>query len=195
MSKNHPRWGSLLYHADYDFISFGVLFSNFLIVEAFYHSTQAIEKYLKVLALTIYDPDEKRTEDEWKKFLKGFGHYLERLGKYCSNQYPFYKQKDLTNNLKRFSEFDQATRYPWVERNLGNGFSGSDAGIVFELVKQLRNDIPIQTDDYPLGILLRGYHHHDIQRKFLKGLITLNTRKAALKLTEIFPNVYDLIRK
>ncbi len=193
--KSHPRWGSLLYHADYDFISCGVLFLNFLMVEGFYHSTQAIEKYLKVLAITIYDSNEKKSKDEWNKFLKKFSHNLKELGDYCSQKYPFYKQKDIINYLKRFSEFDQATRYPWIERNLGNGFSGDDVNVVFKLVKQLRNDIPIQTDDYPLGILIRGYHHHDENKKKLENIIFLEHKKVVSKLTEIFPNICDLIRK
>jgi len=193
MSEMKPRWGSLLYHADYDFIVFGVLLSKCLLTEAFYHSTQAVEKYLKVLALDIYDHDEAESIEEWEKFLKKHGHNLDKLGMYCSSKHSYYKESLVIENLKKFTLFDQSTRYPWVQNEPVNGFCGSDASVFYELVQHLRNDIPIQTDDYPLGLLLRGYHHKT-NKPVRETPIYLEHRKAAMELKANFPNVNELIR-
>jgi hypothetical protein len=48
------------------------------------------------------------------------------------------------------------TRYPWVEQKHGNGFTDADVPLFWDLVFHLRTDIPIKTDDYMLGMLLRG---------------------------------------
>jgi hypothetical protein len=42
---------------------------------------------------------------------------------------------------------------------LGNGFGGDDRLLICELLIQLRSEIPIAVDDYPLGIFVRGHHY------------------------------------
>jgi hypothetical protein len=51
-----PIWGSFILYADYDVLAFALLFQGGLHVASYYHATQAIEKYLKALALSIVDP-------------------------------------------------------------------------------------------------------------------------------------------
>jgi len=194
MKQHPPRWGNLVFHADHDFIAFGVLFVNGLFVESFYHGVQSIEKYLKALALTIYDPSEVKTNEEWVSWLRNFSHDLEKLGNYCGQTYPYYIQKQTNSTLKRLSEFDQATRYPWVERSLGNGFSGADLPIFFAIIKNLRNNLPIKEDDYPLGIAVRGHHqfHPNVKIDNYFSKLLINTAK---KIRTIFPGINDLVRK
>jgi hypothetical protein len=57
MPRHAPLWGSFLFHADFDVMAFGWLLSGKLTDQALYHAIQAIEKYLKTLALTIVDPE------------------------------------------------------------------------------------------------------------------------------------------
>ena len=50
-----PLLGNFVAHADEDMLAFGLLASADLYPQAFYHGTQAIEKYLKALCLSIID--------------------------------------------------------------------------------------------------------------------------------------------
>lgn len=47
-----PLWGNFVAYADEDLLAFGLLMQANLRSLAFYHSTQAIEKYLKSLTLS-----------------------------------------------------------------------------------------------------------------------------------------------
>jgi HEPN domain-containing protein len=116
-------------------------------------STQAVEKYLKALVLSVLDPDGL-TETVLNNS-KLWTHDLNDLAEMCAGRFPFYVQPDILARLKRFSEFDQAARYPWAEQKLGKGFISSDVPLLCDLVRHLRTDIPIKVDDY---ILVHSRH-------------------------------------
>jgi hypothetical protein len=87
---------------------------------------------------------------------------------------PFYGQRRITSKLEQFSEFDQCARYPWVEQKYSNGFdSGEFLPVFWELTKQLRNDIPMPVDNYPLGLGIRGGFYreptHEVNEYLLLG--------------------------
>ncbi len=151
-----PLWGNFVSYADEDILSIGMLCGGGLYLPAFYHATQAVEKYLKALILSIIDPNETELILEKYKFLKT--HNLLKLASRCESRYMYYADQKTIGNLIKFSEYDQATRYPWVKRQHGNGFSSSDFAIFEEILIELRSDIPIDIDDYKLGIAVRGYH-------------------------------------
>jgi len=193
MKQRPPRWGNLVYHADNDFLAFGILIDAGLFVEGFYHGVQSIEKYLKAVALSIYDPTESKSNEEWVKWLKEFSHKVENLGNYCGFKYPYFIESQINISLKRFSEFDQATRYPWVERTLGNGFSGADIPIFFDIIKNARNSLPILIDDYPLGIYVRGHHYENVNL-VVKGPVADILKISVKKIKRIFPDLDKLVR-
>ena len=151
-------WGSFVYYADYDVLAFAWLYQGGLLVSAYYHATQAIEKYLKVLALSIIDPLGKtHPYPANRRWLQD--HDLARIANRCMKHFPYYGTTQVQAILKRFSEFDQLARYPWVQQDLGNGFTGADVPVICELLLHLRSDIPLVKDDYPLGMFIRGHHH------------------------------------
>ena len=158
---------------------------------AFYHATQAIEKYFKALILSILDPDGVILTPEKKKWLQI--HDLEELASHCSGRYPYYNEKTVLENLKRFSEYDQVTRYPWVKRKHGNGFSGKDFGIFEDILLHLRNDIPIHKDDYKLGMAVRGFHHHAPDHK-VNSPFDKQEKMAVACLRKIFPKLNSFVR-
>jgi len=154
-----PIWGSFVYHADQDVLAFSLLFQGGLHVQSYYHATQALEKYLKGLALSIVDPvGRTHPYPKHKRWLQD--HDLARLAERCSKQFPYYGVPEVQAALKRFSEFDQLARYPWVKQKLGNGFTSADVPLICDLWIHLRTDIPIVIDDYPLGMIVRGHHHN-----------------------------------
>jgi hypothetical protein len=193
MKQHPPRWGNLVGHGDHDFIAFGLLIDAGLFVEGFYHGVQSIEKYLKALALTIYDPSQLKSNEEWVKWLKKYSHNLEKLGNFCGSKFPYFTETKINDSLKRFSEFDQATRYPWVEKTLGNGFSGRDIPIFFDIIKNARNSLPIIIDDYPLGIYVRGHHYENVNYK-INGPIADPIINSVKKIRRIFPEIDKLVR-
>ena len=193
MEQRPPRWGSLVYHADHDFIAFGILIVGGLFVEGFYHGVQSIEKYLKALALTIYDPSQLKSNEECINWLRKYSHNLEKLGNYCSSNFLYFSKPKTNETLKRFSEFDKATRYPWVERTLGNGFSGSDIPVFFDIIKNARNSLPISIDDYPLGIYVRGHHYENVNYK-IDDPLSQPIINSVKKIKRIFPEIEKLVR-
>jgi len=156
---NPPIWGNFVYYADYDVLAFASLFQGGLRVAAYYHAIQALEKYFKALALSIIDP-EGRTHPYPKDKHRLNDHNLARLAERCVAKFPYYGTPEVQLTLKRFSEFDQSTRYPWVERALDNGFTSADVPVICDLLLHLRTDIPLLIDDYPLGMSVRGHRHH-----------------------------------
>ena len=86
---------------------------------SFYHATQALEKYLKALALSIRDPagitETALNNHRWIR-----EHRLHEWARRCETHFPFYAQPEIQARFKRFSEFDQAARYPWAQQKLGN---------------------------------------------------------------------------
>jgi HEPN domain-containing protein len=157
MSVRAPLWGSFVGFADLDLLSFAWLYHGGLRVPAYYHATQAIEKYLKALTLSMLDPDGETKTALNNRWL--LTHNLAALAERCADRFPFYGQSEILARLRRFSEFDQVARYPWVEQEHGNGFTSSDVPLLWELVRHLRTDLPIKVDDYILGVLVRGHHH------------------------------------
>jgi hypothetical protein len=184
------HWGSFLAHADEDLLSFAWLFTGGLHVHSYYHGGQAIEKYLKALALSLSDPDGKKQMAVNASWLRT--HDLKKMAQRCAKQFPYYGTSDTTKKLALFTEFDQATRYPWVSRTHGNGFNSADVPAMWDLIRHLRTDIPIKTDDYLLGMVVRG-HHQGRPDTVSQGI---NRRYALPKaaVEGMFPDVSSIVR-
>ena len=190
-SRVHPPlWGNFIAHADEDLLAFGLLIRGGLYTLAFYHGVQAIEKYFKALVLSILDPAGTKETPLTQKWLRT--HDLGELADRCKDAFPFYGESDVLNNLKRFTEFHQPTRYPWVERVLGNGFCSDDISIIGDLCKQLRRDLPITRDDYKLGMEVRGYFHGDRSRRDQSWEHYSHEAVAALR--SVLPSLNEFVR-
>lgn len=191
MSKRAPLWGNFVYYADHDMLAFCLLAWGGLYLQAFYHGTQAIEKYLKALCLSIIDPlgtTDTPTTQPWIRT-----HDLVKLARRCEQKFPYYGQPEFIAHLERIAEFDQATRYPWVLRKYGNGFTGADIPIFEEITHRLRNDIPIIVDDYPLGMEVRGgYFHGDGNTPHPGWFHYPHAAIEALK--QVFPSLNEFVR-
>lgn len=192
MSTPSPLWGNFVGYADRDLLSFAWLYEGGLRVPGYYHATQAVEKYLKALALSTLDPDGVTETALNKKWIRA--HDLDKLGTRCAARFPFYGQSETQARLKRFSEFDQAARYPWAKQRLGNGFIGSDVPLLCDLVRRLRTDLPIKVDDYILGMVLRGHHQGRPETSAnLQDLAEFRGCVAALR--RVFPGVDTIVRR
>ena len=191
MSLRAPLWGNFVGFADWDLLSFAWLYHGGLRVPGYYHATQAMEKYLKGLTLSILDPDgetETALNNRWRRT-----HDLAALAERCAARFPFYGQPVMVARLRRFSEFDQVARYPWVEQEHGNGFNSSDVPLLWDLVHHLRTDLPIKVDDYILGVLVRGHHHGRPEASTNRYLLSeLGECLAALR--RMFPEVDRIVR-
>jgi HEPN domain-containing protein len=185
-----PLWGNFIAYADDDLLAFGVLIHGGLYVPAYYHGVQAIEKYLKALVLSILDPSGTIQTPITQPWLRT--HNLEKLAIQCKDTHTYYTQSDAIANLRRLTEFDQGTRYPWADQILGNGFSGEDVQIISDMCKRLRNDLPIQRDDYKLGIEVRGYFHGD-RLKTPPGN-QFHSHEAVKALRKVIPSLDDFVR-
>jgi HEPN domain-containing protein len=192
MSTHPPLWGNFVGYADWDLLSFAWLYEGGLHVPGYYHATQAVEKYLKALALSILDPDGVTETALNKRWIRT--HDLDELARRCAARFPFYGQPEMQARLKRFSEFDQAARYPWTEQKLGNGFTGSDVPLLCDLVRRVRTDLPIKVDDYILGMLLRGHHQGRPETSAnFQALAGIGRCVAALR--RVFPGVDTIVRR
>jgi hypothetical protein len=196
MSTPTPLWGNFVFYADWDLLSFAWLYEGSLHLPGYYHATQAIEKYLKALALSILDP-EGVTETALSKKNKEWilKHGLDKLALRCAERFPFYGQSEVQARLKRFTEFDQAARYPWVKQQLANGFTSSDIPLLCGLVRHLRMDLPIKVDNYILGILLRGHHQGHPETSANLQPLTEHTRGCVAALRRVFPDVDTIVRR
>lgn len=184
-------WGNFVRYADLDVLAFAVLFQSGLRVAGYYHGTQAIEKYLKALAVVL-DPSGVSAAGVAARWLRT--HDLNQLAGRCKAHYPFYGQTRIAAKLKQFSEFDQCARYPWVEQKYGNGFnSGEFLPVFWELTKQLRNDIPMSVDNYPLGIGIRGRYYREPTHEVNEYLL-LDLKPGVTALRSLFPDVNSLVR-
>jgi HEPN domain-containing protein len=192
MTKRSPLWGNFVSYADWDLLSFAWLYEGGLRVSSFYHATQAVEKYLKALTLSVHDPDGiSQTALNNRQI---WTHDLEELAEMCAGQFPFYGQPDILARLKRFSEFDQVARYPWTQQKHGNGFTTADLPLFWELIQHLRTDLPIKLDDYILGMLVRGHHHGRPELKANPySMAELGAGVAALR--HVFPDVDKIVRR
>ncbi len=189
MSSKPELWGNFIHYADQDFLAFGLLSVGGLYVLASYHGTQAVEKYLKALALSIIDPTGVTATPMTEPWIRT--HDLEKLAKRCGTNLPFYAQQSTLDLLKRFAEFDQLARYPWVDQKHGNGFTTADIPIFGELILQLRKDIPITCDDYMLGMEVRGHSH---LKKIVHPSWSMYPHHAVEALKSVFPNINDFVR-
>ena len=190
MSKHRPPlWGNFIHHADEDFLAFGQLARGGLIIQALYHGVQAIEKYLKALAISVIDPNGISITPLTSPWLKT--HNLCKLAKECGKKHSFYLEVENLKLFERLMEFDQATRYPWVERVHGNGFTSEDIGVIGNLIKMLRNDIPITIDDYKLGMEVRGHYH---KHKTPDPTWRFYSHEPVESLRSIFPDINGFVR-
>ena len=187
-----PIWGNFVYYADYDVLAFAWLFQGGLHVAAYYHATQAVEKYLKGLALSIIDPaGVTHPYPSNKRWLQD--HNLARLAERCSQQFSYYGTAGVQATLKRFAEFDQLARYPWVEQTQGNGFTSADIPVICEVLLRLRTDIPLVKDDYPLGMFVRGHHHGHPEHAVNSNLAAMQAPALAAA-RRMIPNIEQMIR-
>ena len=186
-------WGNYVRYGDDDVLAFAWLFLGGLHVTAYYHATQAMEKYLKALALSIIDPVGAThpipLHSRWLK-----DHNLPRLAERCKHQFPYYGESGVRAALERFTEFDQVARYPWVEQTHGNGFTSADVPLIRELLIHMRTDIPITTDDYPLGMFLRGHHHHHPEHTVNPNLAAFQA-PAIAAVRRVIPNADEMVRR
>jgi HEPN domain-containing protein len=190
-TKRPPLWGNFVFYADLDLLAFASLYQGGLRVAGYYHATQAVEKYLKSLALSIIDPNGVTETLKSKKWVRT--HNLSALAERCKHRYPHYGQATVVTHLRRFAEFDQLARYPWAEQKHGNGFSSDDLPVFWDLILRLRTDIPIQLDDYPLGMVVRGFHHGSAAHPANKYLLSdLGGPLRALR--RFFPDVEKIVR-
>jgi len=140
-----PKWGNFVGAADEDLLAFALIMQagGTLLNIAMYHLTQATEKYLKALVLSIIDPKgETETFHTQRRLLRT--HDLVKLADFCGQKFPYYKRQDVRDNLKRFTFFDQAGRYPWTQDPiLYVRFSTSDIPIFEELVGADRKVGPV----------------------------------------------------
>lgn len=191
MKKRPPLWGNFVGYADWDLLAFAWLYHGGLVHAAFYHATQAVEKYLKGLALSITDPDGQTQTVLNNPWLRT--HKLDALAGRCAICFPYYGHSDVQAHLRRFSEFDQASRYPWAEERHGSGFTHAEIPVLGDLVRHLRTDLPITLDDYILGMLIRGHHQGEPEARATGELYAILGQSAAA-LRRIFPDVDRFVR-
>ncbi len=186
-----PLWGNFVGYADQDLLSFALLYSGGIRVPGYYHATQAIEKYLKALTLAIIDPDGQTETAANNRWLHT--HDLTELAQRCTVQFPYYGTTEIAARLNRFSEFDQVARYPWTRQAHGNGFNSVDIPLLWDLIRRLRTDIPIRTDDYLLGMVVRG-HHHGRPEAMINQHQLADFRLGSVALRRMFPDVHAIVR-
>lgn len=185
-----PIWGNFLAHADEDLLAFGLLIRNGMLRPGFYHGVQAIEKYLKSLVLSILDPTGTEETPSMRRSIAT--HKLDELAAMCQATFPHYGESSVIHDLKRFTEFDQATRYPWAKQVMGNGFCSVDTPVIGELCKRLRNDLPITLDNYKLGMEVRGYYHGNRLRP--DGTWEQYSHEAVAALRSVLPSLSEFVR-
>jgi hypothetical protein len=183
--KAVPHWGAFLALADEDLLAFAWLFSGGLHLSSYYHAAQALEKYFKSLILATVT--SLPTNTSWLN-----SHDLSHLAVLCSPKFPYYGEAATKKKLALFTEYDAATRYPLVPRQHGNGFTSAEVPAIWDLIRHLRQDIPIVRDDYLLGMVVRG-HHHGKPNTVHAG--DARYRSAKVALLRLFPDVTTIVRR
>lgn len=125
-------------YADEDVLAFAILFEAELLPHAFYSAGQALEKYLKAIALERLAQGGKdatfKTNAGWLT-----EHPLVALAKRCEDSVDVYTDRDTRKTLKRFSKFDLTARYPMLEWR----FSTEDLPVFENLLHQIRGRLPL----------------------------------------------------
>lgn len=192
MIAEKPVWGDLVFFADHDLLSFALLYSGGLAVPAMFHATQALEKYLKGLAVSLALTEPAHADKTLDDFIWLRTMDIGYLAQKCGGRLPFYRQQGILDNLYRFSRFDWVSRYPWMVQHC-QGFTADDLNPFHELIHRLRNDIPIIIDDFPLGLLVRGYSMKDPEKPLGRPIADLQ-RIAVAALKKTFAGVNEIIR-
>ncbi|MFG6094816.1 hypothetical protein SPB21_12320 [Leptothoe sp. ISB3NOV94-8A] len=181
-----PHSGTFLAQADNDILSAAVLQHYDQWVHSLYHGVQAIEKYLKAKFIAFH---EKRGENGYevynqnKNFLKT--HNIIKLWNKIESLEPSYKSFPWKQELPMLSEFDQLTRYPYVEQKVHNGMCSSDLELCLLVSLQVRPNTVIQQDNYPLARALRGY--------LMENPTDVKPTPAAQILKDYFPDANALV--
>lgn len=197
MCTKPPQWGNFIYYADMDLQAFACLHRDGIYSPARYHAVQTIEKYLKALALSIEDPDGKKSgeitkgKNSWVKYPL---HRLDDLAKRCAKNYPGYGDEKILQVLKRLSKLDQYYRYPWAHENIGTFSSADDLEWFINLISKIRRDIPIIRDDYPLGMLIRGGHQSQVSKESWDLVHICSQSRVVSALSILFKDVASLVR-
>ncbi len=189
-------WGNFIGHADIDLIAAAVLYVNDCWEPAHYHAQQAVEKYIKALAIAIADPDGTSTYEEHKSWCEGWaGHDLVKLATRCGVADPYYTEPATTAVLEKVQEWSTATRYPWVETEHYRK-SMYDLREIEPIVRQVRGvDLPLVRDDYWLSIVVRGRHHLPPHEPVLNRGGWQDVRKRQLDaLNAVFSDVRAFVR-
>lgn len=186
-----PLWGNFVYYADHDLLSMGVLAKAHLFEPSLFHAGQALEKYLKALILADKDPMGARETAETQPWIQQ--HDLARLARRGLARFPHYSDF-IPDPFNRIASFNTAMRYPWRDAKGSASFSvEKEIRLAGGIIERLRNDLPIQVDDYPLGIALRGrFHRHGRPR--VPRRQRRDTALAVAALRELLPNVDDMVR-
>ncbi len=191
MKNRRPIWNDLLTHADQELMAFALLYNGDLVLPSLFHAGQAIEKYLKALAVSVDEADESTADPEGPPWLQTYdvGYLVQR----CGAVFPGYKDPEVLESLYRFNTLEQVSRFPWMTGARKNPFSKKDIAAYFDIVKSLRNDVPIDEDDFPLALLIRGYRHRTPDEKISMGIADLQ-RIAVASLKKICPTINELVR-
>ena len=191
MKDRLPVWSDLLFHADQELMSFALLYNGGLVGPSLFHAGQAIEKYLKALALSVNDPDSVGEGPDSHLWLRTYdvGYLVQR----CGAAYPGYKEPEVLEYLYRFNHYEQISRFPWQEGSRKSPLSKKDIAAYFDIIRSLRNDVPIDEDDYPLALLIRGYRQKTPSEKISMSIADLQ-RIAVASLKKIFPMINELVR-
>ena len=191
MARRVPAWGNFVYKADTHLISFAVLNHYMVYESAICHAVQALENYLKALALSIAESTHDSGTDYDDSWLRT--HDLVRFAKRCAKKIPYYGEENLLDDLLQFYEVAKSLRDPTSERADTSGFSTTDYNKFEEIILRLRTDIPIIKDDFPLGVLIRG-HSHGRPSKHKSALLPDSHRISAALLRNVITRADQLVR-
>ncbi len=181
-----PHSGNFLSKADLDILSAVVLEHYDQWTYSLYHGVQAIEKYLKAKFIALHENKGEKGYEVYKKnekFLKT--HNIVKLWNRVELLEPSYQSFPWKEELSMLSEFDQVTRYPYVEQKVCNGMCSSDLELCLLVALQVRPNTVFQRDNYPLAMALRGYRIEDPT--------DIKPTPAAQILKEYFPDANALV--
>lgn len=160
--NDYPHSGSFLSKSDSDILSAVVLQHHDQWIHSLYHGVQSIEKYLKAKFIALHENQGENGYEVYKKnekFLKT--HNIVKLWDKVELLEPSYQNFPWKEELSMLSEFDQATRYPYVEQKACNGMCSSDLELCLLVALQVRPNTVFRKDNYPLAMALRGYRIED----------------------------------